>query len=133
MMKLQFVCDPSAPWFTVDLRKHVDIEPFDLVKVVDQPRQLNANKIKDLQSLLPYIPPTYHQFYQSLRASSVDIGDALPLEDYILNCSESEESDCGLDAACEARHSNFQIYKPYIEKKKSKKALQDEANPRKQV
>ena len=36
----------------------------------DVPRPINAKKIRDINSLLPYVPQICHDFYKSLTASS---------------------------------------------------------------
>ena len=36
------------------------------------PCKLNPLKVRDLQSLLDYIPPLHHRFYQGLKANTED-------------------------------------------------------------
>ena len=54
----------------------------------EEPRKLNANKVNDLLSLKPFIPPVYHSFYDQLKADSLDTDEVLPDEDAILDSSE---------------------------------------------
>ena len=96
LMKLQYVCDPDAEWYIVDLAKSAN--QVELVKAQDEPRKLNINNVKDLQSLKPFIPPVFHNFYDSLKSDADNNAEVLPYDDELLYESEVE-SEVGEDIA----------------------------------
>jgi hypothetical protein len=93
IMKIQYVCGPDGPWFYADLRKtcHSTVA-MKLIKASSEPRKLNLKKIKDLRSLMPFIPPVYHAFYAALQADESDVNGVLPFENDILDSSEYEST-----------------------------------------
>lgn len=89
LMHIQYVCDPQASWTTVDLSRSC-MSDIELTYIPSEPRKLNVNKIKDLHSLKPFIPPAYHDFYDQLQSDSSTNNDMLPDEDAMLDSSECE-------------------------------------------
>ena len=92
-MQVQYVCDQEGPWYSVNLAKdlhskctHVRLQMCD-----GSGRKISREKYNDLQSLKPYIPPTYHGFYDSLEAVNVAAGCEV-LGDLYLDVSEDEDS-----------------------------------------
>jgi len=70
-------------WKVVDLSRRtkgrrVDMGRISLPRLYDGPRQINDKKLEDLLSLLDYIPPVFHSFYQEL--SGCDRDDEAPEE-----------------------------------------------------
>ena len=63
------------PWKAVDLRPKRAGCPSDLGRVelppfYNGPRSISDAKYRDLQQLLCYIPPMYHEFYNKLSSES---------------------------------------------------------------
>ena len=54
-----------------------------------QRRPLSADKVKDLQKLLKYIPPIHHDFYTRLVNTTVDNASHM-CEDELLGQSDAE-------------------------------------------
>jgi len=61
-----------------------------LVPADGQMRKLNPLKIAELASLKPFIPPIYHEFYDSLLANSEKGSKVLEVADDMLVNSEDE-------------------------------------------
>ena len=60
-------------WNVVDVRPKRVGRPQDMGRVslpplYSSPRPINAAKVKDLHSLLHYVPPVHHDFYKALRS-----------------------------------------------------------------
>ena len=73
VMNFKPVCDPEAPWLSVDLKKRIrQKEQIQLVHSACEKRSLNRLKVNDLQSLKPFIPPVYHAFYDTILPDTAD-------------------------------------------------------------
>ena len=93
VMNFKSVCDPEAPWLSVDLKKRIrQKEQIQLVHSACEKRSLNRLKVNDLQSLKPFIPPIYHAFYDTLLPDTAD-DETLEMEDDMLINSEDELVD----------------------------------------
>ena len=73
--KYRYTLNELEPWKTVDLRPKRVGRPSDLGRVelpplYDGPRSISDAKYRDLQQLLCYIPPVYHEFYTKLTSDS---------------------------------------------------------------
>lgn len=54
------------------------IENFKFDLKYKETKLIPEKKLKDLQALLPYIPPVFHPFYISLKASGPTVNDNRP-------------------------------------------------------
>lgn len=73
--KYRYTLNELKPWKTVDLRPKRVGRPSDMGRVelpplYDRPRSISDAKYRDLQQLLCYIPPVYHEFYTKLTSES---------------------------------------------------------------
>ena len=64
-------------WKEVDLRRKTkgrpsDLGRFSLNTVYSGPRTLNTNKVQDILSMLDFIPPIHHDFYQQLLTGDIN-------------------------------------------------------------
>lgn len=75
-MHYKYSNNDTFEFFEVDLKKRVTKEHQELDVLFPNGRTIDYAKLKDLKSLLPYIPPIHHEFYNNLRGSSqtVDYG-----------------------------------------------------------
>lgn len=72
--KYRFTHNELEPWKVVDLRPKRTGRPTDMGRVelsplYEAPRHISAAKLKDLNQLLGYIPPVYHNFFNGLTAA----------------------------------------------------------------
>ena len=73
--KYRYTLNDREPWKIVDLRpKQVgcpsDMGRVELPPLYDRPRSISDAKYCDLQQLLCYIPPVYHEFYTKLTSQT---------------------------------------------------------------
>ena len=75
--KYSYTHNDLEPWKSVDLRPKRVGRPSDMAQVIlpqlyDGPQPINPAKLRDLRSLLCYIPPIHHGFYEALPADDTE-------------------------------------------------------------
>ena len=59
-----------------------DIGKVHLLQLYDAPRRINQKKVEDLRSLMTFIPPVHHPFYEQLISRrDEDSGDESGLDE----------------------------------------------------
>ena len=75
--KYRYTHNDLEPWKLVDLGpkrvgRPVDMGRVTLAPLYDSARPINPAKLRDLKSLLCYIPPIYYSFYDALQSADED-------------------------------------------------------------
>lgn len=86
IMKYKLSCSPDEPIKTIDFSKNIDLinsDIFDLPILYNVPPKISKEKFKDIQSLLQYIPPIYHQYFESLPHHDNNSDNLEDLDDLI--------------------------------------------------
>ena len=79
-VKYQYSHNTLEVWKVLDLQKRRVGRPTDIGKVLltplyGSPRHVNVKKLEDLKSLLQFIPPVHHTFYNSLTSTAREEAD----------------------------------------------------------
>ena len=71
VMSYRNSCNEEEPIKTIDFTPRIDndgskLDAFELPNIYIDPPKISQAKYKDIQSLLPYIPPIHHSYFQNL-------------------------------------------------------------------
>ena len=71
IMEYKESCAEDEPVKYIDFSgRNVEEEVHDIPPLYEVPPQISQEKFKDIQSLLQYVPPVYHSFYENLPHKS---------------------------------------------------------------
>ena len=76
-IRYRYSHNPLEVWKTLDVRKKRQGRPLDIGRVLLSPlysgfRPINVKKLQDLHSLMKFIPPIHHSFYDHLQSTVED-------------------------------------------------------------
>ena len=96
VMKYKHICEDDMEWCELDLRRGAQSKrhsSMTTLATATQQKKIKKKKFDDLQSLKPYVPPIYHDFYDNLSvdtdATDRDGPDVLSDEELLLSEDES--------------------------------------------
>lgn len=90
MLEVREYSPAEAPILSVSLMKNTKSNPFKKAKLnllYEDGRLISKAKYNDLQSLLNYILPEYHDFYKTLKYTDAEF------EDYALASQSSDDEE----------------------------------------